>query len=345
MKPFYRFFAITLILFLLFNWLSPKWTKTSYPRLPVPNFSASIRGDYQGSIELNKPRVLLMGNSVLIDGMDDALFSKMTDMKSVTYLVEGGATAQYYLMIKNVVLKSAHRAEYLLLFFLDNILTLPGLWTTGTTFVNRIDEVAGENETTLLDKAYLRTQQPVDVFVNGNIPAFGERQTIKGKIDNHLKYTLPRLLNGCNPFCVDRGIESIFNFGNINRFPITPIALDLHQWTGREWDFNALVEDSLLPDMIEMTRQNGIHFILVREKNARVMTYEDETDDMRLYFSQLADYLQKENVPYIDLAHAPELTREMFHDMMHVKPLAKPIYTRLAAEGFLKVLEDQAGNE
>ena len=344
MKPFFRFFAITFILFFLLNWLSPKWTKTSYPRLPVPNFSASIRGDYQAGIEQNKPQVLLMGNSVLIDGMDDALFSKMTGMKSMTYLVEGGATAQYYLMIKNVVLKSAYRAEYLLLFFLDNTLTSPGLWTTGTTFVNRIDEVAGENETTLLDKAYLRMQHPVDVFVNGNIPAFGERQTIKSKINNHLKYTLPGLLDDCNPFCVDRGIESIFNFGNINRFPITPLAMDLHQWTGQEWDFNALVGDSFLPDMIEMTRQNGIKFILIREKNARAMTYEDETDDMRQYFAQLAAYLQKEKVPYIDLSHAPELTRDMFHDMMHVRPVAKSVYTRLAAEGFLKVLESQVEN-
>ena len=280
-----------------------------------------------------------MGNSVLIDGMDENEFAKLTAFKSMKMVVEGGATAQYYLMIKNVVLVSKNPPEYLLLFFMDNLLTSPGFWTTGTTFVNRIDEIAGENETTLLEKAYLKTQNPINVFVNGNIPIFGERQNLKTKIDSHLKYTLPRLIDQCAKPCLDRNIELIFNFGNINRFPITPISLELDQWTGRNWQFASLVADSFLPDIIQLTRNKGIQLILVREKNARMMNLEDETDDMRLYFQDLAAYLEKEHIPLIDLSHHPLLTLDMFHDMMHFKPFTQPVFTRLVAEALLELLK------
>ena len=57
-----------------------------------------------------------------------------------------------------------------------------------------IDEVAGENETVLLEKAYLSQINPVESYLNSHLPVFGERGTLKEKLDNRLKYSLPFLL-------------------------------------------------------------------------------------------------------------------------------------------------------
>jgi hypothetical protein len=335
MRNFSRYLLPLILAFITLNWLVPRWTHTQYPRLPVPNFSASIRGDYQGLIEQKKPQVILMGNSVLIGGMDEAQFESLTGMRTFKLVAEGGATAQYYLMIKNIIITSQYPPKYLLLFFQNEQLTSPELWTTGAIFIDRLDEIAGQDETVLLQKAYLNSLSPLEAFLNGHVPIFGERQTLKGKIDNHLRYTLPRLVDQCATDCLDRNMESIFNYGNLNAFPITPISLDLEKWRGKAWNFNALLENSFLPDMIQLTHARGIQLILVREKDARIMTAEEETADMRVYFQQLSAYLNEQDVPMIDLAHSPALSLDMFLDSMHFKPFAKPVFTHLVAEGLL----------
>ncbi len=280
-----------------------------------------------------------MGNSALLVGMDLAQFESMTGLKSQLFAFNGVASAYYYLLIKNSISTANPVPKYLLLFFLDNLLTTPDLWIDSRNFIERIDEIAGANETTLLQKAYISPKGSIEVYLNGNIPIFGERQTIKTKIDNKLKYTLPRIVENCDKYCLDRSIETILNYGNVNACPITPIFFELDKWTGKTWNFNTLLEKSFLPDIIQITREKRIQLILVQEKNARVMNIEDETDDMRSYYQELYDYLEKEGVPLINMSHDPALTLDMFLDMMHVKPEAKSVFTQLVAKGFLSLLE------
>ncbi len=110
-------------------------------------------------------------------------------------------------------------------------------------------------------------------------------------------------------------------------------------WLGQDWDFNTLVEKSFLPDMIALTREKGIQLIFVREKNARVMNLSDESADMRLYFQQMKDYLSANGVLYLDFAHEPSLTLDMFRDRMHLSETGQQVFTRLVAEGFISIIK------
>ena len=116
---------------------------------------------------------------------------------------------------------------------------------------------------------------------------------------------------------------------------------NLGKLSGSEWDFNARVEKSFLPDMIQIARERGINLIMVREKNSRAMTIQDESPDIRKYFQEMADFLKKEGVPLLDFSHNPELTMDLFQDEMHLNSKGQTVFTQLVAESFLSLLKEK----
>ncbi len=338
MRYFYRYLLITVSAFFLLGWILPQWLPIHYPRALGPVFSADIRKDYQNLIDKQKLQVLLLGNYVINWGMDESQFAQLTSQKTLKFGFRGTASAYWYLMIKSNIATASKPPKYLLVFFLDNLLTTPDLGAN-STYQPMIDEIAGENETVLLQKAYLNQLDPVEGYLDSHYPLFGERQTLKDKIENRLKYTLSYLLQNCAKPCLDKALDTVFDEKNMLSNVLQQNVFNLDRWSGKEWNFNALVQKSFMPDMIQITREKGIKLIFVREKNARVMTLEDESSDMRKYFQDMADYLKKEGVPLLDFAHDSALTLEMFLDEMHLNPQGRLVFTRLVAEGFLTLLK------
>ena len=338
MRYFYRYLLITLAAFFLLGWILPQWLPIHYPRALGPSFSADIRKDYQSLIAKQKPQVLFLGNSVINSGIDDSQFALLTDLKTLKFGFPGTVSAYWYLMIKSNIATASKPPKYLLLFFLDNLLTTPDLGVNGA-YQTMIDELAGENETVLLKKAYLNKCDPVEGYLDSHYSLFGERQTLKDKIDNRLKYTLPQLLQNCAKPCLDQALDETFDAKNMLPLILMQSEVNPEEWSGKNWDFNALVEKSFIPDMIQITREKGINLILVREKNIKLMTLEDESKDMRKYFQDMSNYLEKEGVPFLDFAHNPDLTLDMFRDEMHLNPQGRMIFTRLVSESFLMLLK------
>jgi hypothetical protein len=338
MRFFYRTLLITLSAFLLLGWLLPQWRPIHYPRALGPAFSADIRMDYQTSIEKQKPGVLLLGNSVINSGIDESQFALLTGQKTMKFGFPGTASAYWYLLIKSNIATARTPPKYLMLFFLDNLLTTPD-WAVNFDYQLMIDELAGEKETVLLQKAYLSQINPVEGYLDSHYPLFGERETLKEKIDNRIKYTLPQLLLNCAKPCLDQALDVKFEERNMLPQVLKQNEIDPHQWSGPKWDFNSMVERSFLPDIIQITREKGINLILVREKNINVMTLADESPDMLTYYQEMADYLKKEGVTFLDFAHDPELTLDLFRDEMHLTPQGRQVFTRLVAEKFLPLIK------
>ena len=342
MRYFYRYLLITLSGFFLLGWILPQWLPIHYPRALGPTFSKFIRKDYQSLIDKQKPNVILLGNSVLINSMDESQFESLTGRKTLSFATPGAASAYWYLSIKNVIATASAPPKYVLLFFMDNILTTPDQWVIGAYFPLIIDEIAGEQETVLLQKAYLNQLNPLENYLDSHYPLFGERLTLKDKIDNRIKYTLSYLFQNCAKPCLDKALEAAFGYKNMIPLMQPQLESNSNEWSGREWDFNALVEKSFLPDMIQITKERGIKLILVREKNAKMMTLEDESSDMRNYFQELADHLKKEGIPLLDFAHDPNLTLDLFHDEnMHLNPQARAVFTPLVADKFLTFIKEK----
>lgn len=289
---------------------------------------------YQAEIQKLKPEVILLGNSVINSGLDLSLFEQLVHHRTIKFSFPGTASAYWYLLIKSNIVTSKPPPRYLIIFFLDNLLTSPTLGVNGPTYQALIDEVAGENETVLLKKAYLSQISPLEGFLDSHLPVFGERATLKEKIDNRLKYTIPLFLLKCNKTCLDADLDKAFSQVNMLADNFTQTKETADPVSGYGWDFEESVEQSFLPDMINLAREKGIQLIFAREKDARFMNLEDESSQMRRYFQQLTDYLSSQHVLYMDFAHEPSLTIDLFRDRMHLSPDGRMVFTRLVAERF-----------
>ena len=337
MRVFYRYLSLTLLCFFLLMWILPHWRNINYPRMLGPTFKPSIRKTYQIAIENQEPQVLLLGNSVIEFGIDVIQFEQLTRLKTLKFSPMGSATAYWYLIIKNNTTTVSNPPKYLLIFFLDNLLTTPDLGVNGP-YLPMIDELAGENETVLLQKAYLNQLDPMAGYLDSTLSIFGERQSIISRLNNKIKYTLPQLFQNCDKDCLDKALDTVFSRNSMLPDVVQKNPYNLGKLSGSEWDFHTQVEKSFLPDMIQIARERGINLILVREKNSRAMTIQDETPDIRKYFQEMADFLKKEGVPLLDFGHDPALTMDLFQDEMHFNSQGRTVFTQLVAESFLSLL-------
>lgn len=339
MQLFQRFIFLTVICFLILGWSISYYLPGKYPKLSPINFSPEIRKTVQFEIDEYEPEVLLLGNSVLEEGIDQVQFEKITAKKTMK-VSEGGSTSAYwYLMIKNNITTAKNPPPYLLLFFLDNLLTRPDFAVMGD-YMPIIDEIAGDQEQILLQKAYPNQINSLQGYLDSHYPIFGERETVKHKIIDPLKYVLPDTLLDCDKSCLDEALDSAFNASNML------IDIDQEDSIGvaksnMEWDFPGQIDNSFLPDIIQLTRQSGITLILVREKSFYVSSISDETQDGKKYYADLNQYLIAQGVPLINFAYEPTITKNMFYDSMHFNANGKEVFTRLVAEKFLELIKQK----
>lgn len=339
MRAFVRYLLLTLAILLLLNWLLPGWVAVRYPRSLGPAFSPDIRLSYQAQIQKEKPQVVLLGNSVINSGIDLPLFEQLVDRKAIKFSAPGTASAYWYLLMKNNIVTSEPPPRFLVIFFLDNLLTSPALGVNGPAYQSLIDEVAGDNESVLLQKAYWSQISPLERILETHLPVFGERTSLVEKIDNRLKYSLPLLLQQCDKTCLDADLDKTFTQGNMLQDTFAQTGMNADPYSGWDWDFSSLVNTSFLPDIIRMAQEKNIRLIFIREKNARVMNLSDESADMRRYFQQLADYFSQQGLPYLDFAHNSSLTIDLFRDRMHLTPAGREIFTRLVAQELTSLIK------
>jgi len=335
-----RYFLLTVIGFFLLGWAVTFITPFDYPKIAPINFSPKIRKTVQTEIEELNPEILLLGNSVLEEGIDRDLFEKITKKTTIKVSEQGATSAYYYLMIKNNVITAKNPPKYLLLFFLDNLLTRPNFAVTGDYQII-LDEIAGDNEQVLVQKAYLNQQNTLEGYFYNHYPIFGERQTVNNAIIDLLKYRLPHLFINCNKVCLDTSLNSAFRYSKM--LPVnTQLDLDDVPSKNEEWEFGDHVQQSFLPDIIQMTRERGIELILIREKNHNISSIADESSRSRDYYQDMNEYLKTQGVPLLNFAYEPALRQDdYFFDISHLSKSGREVFTRLVAHKFLELINQK----
>ena len=107
------------------------------------------------------------------------------------------------------------------------------------------------------------------------------------------------------------------------------------------WDFPAMVERSALAHMIRTAEQSGIRLIIARHKARPYAEDPDfETDEMRKYTADLAQYLKSHGVHFLDYTHHPELKLEHYGKGSHLKrSTGRPIWTAAMAADLKAILD------
>ena len=339
MKAFRNYLVTTILLLgLLFVYIPFRY-QTSYPATIGPRFEPRIRTTYTDMLNEEQPEVLLFGDSMLEPAVDEQVVANYLERKTKLVSLPGTASTIWYLILKNNIVLAEHKPQYLVLFFRDAMMTVPGYRVTGRYF-EQIDEFASPEDTLLIERAYIDQMTPVEKFMEAYVPLYSSRWELRQSMDYYIRYTLGGIILGCDPACMDYAMEAVFEANNLDvTFLSEAIASsDEYFYTPERLDFDEQVEKSFLPEVIRLCRENGIQLILVRMP---ILSFEEpgtQPEGLDAYIRDLAAYLQANDVPFFDFDNK-NFIGEYFTDSLHLNEQGRAIFTQKLVEALLAEVE------
>lgn len=332
-QTFLRFLTALGVVLLAFGILLPRRYNFTYPAKLGPVFDAHVKGEHIQGIEQSQPGFVLLGDSTLYEGVDPVLLAEGLGQPVYEMATPGSGTAAWYLQIKNIILESTYRPGYIVIFFRNTMLTAPQYRTTGRYFA-LLDDYATKNEALVSDLAFVNQMSPLERFAEQYIPLYTARVEIRDDLDNAIRYLPPRLL-GCDRDCTNEAVSSIFGR------EVDPVALNLVQedasktlYAQEELNFEAQVQTSLLPYMIELAQKNNIQLVFVR---TRIFGPEPEMSDYR---NKLDSYLlQQDGVFLLDYWNDPRIIESYYVDSLHMNAVGKQEFTKILAKEINAIIQ------
>src|SRR5215216_4404428 len=149
MKAFRNYLMVaSLLLGAMFIYIPVRY-QTPYPRAIGPQFDSYIRHLFQNKLDEEQPEVLLFGDSMLAPAVNEATVAKQLGKKTMLSSRSGTAFTIWYAIIKNDILHAKHKPRYLVIFFRDSMMTVPGYKVNGR-YLEQVDEFAAPDDTLLI---------------------------------------------------------------------------------------------------------------------------------------------------------------------------------------------------
>lgn len=324
-----RFVLCLLAILLVSGILIPIRYNLTYPAKLGPEFDAIIKSQSLNDIDNEKPAIVLIGDSVLEEGVDTTLLSDELGLGAYRKPIPGSGTAAWYLFMKNIIFEADHHTDYVVVLFRATILTVPQ-YRTGGKYFYLLDDYARKEEPLVANLAFVNLMNPIEKFAAQYIPAYTARVGIREDLDNALRYPIPAL-TGCDRSCTDEAVGSIFGR------EVDPIALNIAQedaakllYAPEEMDFDRQIETSLLPYMIKLAQQHGTTLVLVRTK-----VYGPESAALKQYTKDLNAYLAaQDGVILLDYESDSRILEAYYADSLHMNPYGKHKFTQILADDF-----------
>ncbi len=330
-------FIISLSIVLLFSslWL-PAHYGTAYPRNSIVSLDPTIDPDLLKSFAERKPETVLLGNSMLGEGIDEQLFDELFPGSVYKLGINGAASAVWYLVLKNVVCAVEPPPRTVLLFFRDSFLTQPGFRVDGK-YRSKVEMYAGPGEVLLERLAYLDGMDWYSYYAEKWLPLFGERERLRDDIVGIAKYSVPLRVTGNDSIAVDGAIAGTFADSNMNESMLTAAQLDAEKVGGDidHFDFGARLETSFLPAMVDVLEEHGIELVVLRVKRRRDLKANSRPAALETYVRDLRDYLDTRGVTFLDYSDEDALAADKFGEGDHLNETGREVFTRLVAEDML----------
>jgi len=339
MRPFHRYLLLLLSIIAVSWLIIPRWLGIQFPRPAGPHFDERVRKKYITLLNKNQPDIVMLGDSTLLEGVNPDLLSELTGEKVSNFSALGSASAYWYIVLKNNIVIAEHPPKTVIVVFRDTMLTAPGFRVYGG-FLDNLDEFAGDHETVLLEKAYLNEMSRVDIWLDEHIPLYSAREDIRGRIDSRIRYLVPGWLS-CDRKCTDNATFNIFTSAELEPGQLQSRVTTVEQYlyTPSQLDFQRNVEKSFLPEIIRLTQEHGIQLIVVRLKPNTIRTVRLDSQAVRQYVEDLSEYLEENNVIFLDYGRDPRIASGYYRDNLHLNSEGKVVFTQILADGLNEVLK------
>lgn len=117
-------------------------------------------------INNKKPDIIIIGNSMIGNGLDITGLSKATNQEVMKIQSSGGMSAWQFLVLKNVIGNANHRPKIVVVVTREHLITIPNMRVSGK-YRKVIESLKGLDEKVLFELAYqnrnLNYKGPVDI--------------------------------------------------------------------------------------------------------------------------------------------------------------------------------------
>ena len=171
---------------------------------------------WKNKIELYRPSVIFLGNSMLGEGIDTNLFQKKTNIRAMKIYRGGAASAWWYTVFKNSIVEAEHKPKQVVIFFRDQFLTQPDYRVNGK-FKARIDRFAGASEPILDRLAYYNSMDKTTFILHQNWSLYRNHEKIKENITQQIKGVAAKTFFDLSLETIDQKINESFSEKELNK--------------------------------------------------------------------------------------------------------------------------------
>ncbi|BBM84718.1 hypothetical protein [Candidatus Uabimicrobium amorphum] len=270
------------------------------------------------SYTTNGASVILLGNSILDRGISREILQKKWDITVEKIAQDGSASAFWYLVFKNIIVKQ-RTSKKVIIFFRDHYLTHPRFRTTGK-YRNLLMRVATDNDPVLW-QLVLR-HDPVYY----KLPGYNEREHYQRFVFS----TIPqKVVSSLLQSDARSALDETFAVENLQTNLQTLQQVKLETETDFPmYNFTQQIRTSFLPYIVALAKQFDIQLIFVRAKRCN----NSNKKHIGLYINDLKKYLQKEKVLFFDYSSTTLLKEEHFADGDHLNLEGQKVFSTLVAE-------------
>lgn len=274
---------------------------------------------WRDSLEQTKPDVVLIGNSMLRAGVDEARLSELTQANTLKSFSNGSASAWWYLYVKNVLGPSQHKPKVAVIFFRDHYLTDPSFRTDGP-YAEAIRTISNADEPVLRE----RIASPLTLW---DSPLTWVPDRVKRYWDQRAMKAAARLL-GISRSQQQRSMAATFDEERM--IPEMLGATQLSSETCenmKDCDFRARVQASFLPLILQELQAMEIRPVFVRMKRRRDVTPTAEPPALKTYIAELRDYLELHEARLLDFTHLDQIAEAHYGPGDHLNPIGQQLFT------------------
>jgi hypothetical protein len=333
MRPTLRYAFFLIVLLLVISVFLPTLFRGPYPHPAGPTFDREVSRLYLREIESWQPGIVLLGDSLLTKGVDQAVFQDQIGIPSYKLDIPGSSSALWYLVLRSNIVPAEPAPRMLVILFRDTLLTAPAFRTTGPYF-GLIDKFARPSDNLLIQRAYLAQLTPMQTALERYFPLYTYRAEIRESLDGGLRHLLPSLF-ACDRDCADDSMTGVLGDIQPDIFAHSIRQAEQALYTPQQLDFASRVEASFLPEIIRLSQTRGIQLVLVRAPTNIFLDPASQPEGLDRYMQDLSGYLGSRSIPFLDLSRVEGIGPAQFVDPHHLTPEGKAIFTRALA-GALK---------
>ncbi len=333
MRSFVQYFVSLIVLIGVSFLFVPRFYGDAYPKPLGPDFDPSIRLIFQKHINASQPQVIVMGDSLASTNVDPAALSQDLNKSVYDISLPGSASTLWYLIIKNNIVTAKNKPEYLIVIFRDSMLTTPDYRVQGSYF-QQIDEFANSDDKLLIKLAFTNKMNWLEKLADQYLPPYGSRQKFRATIDGTFRDIAPRILLGCDTNCVDGALSAVFRQDKfLSKVMGDAInSADDYLYTDQNLNFSQQINQSFLPEIVRMCKENNIKLILVRAKTFRFSPQSPAPSALDTYMTQFADYAKQNDVVFLDFSNDARLTPDLYFDPVHLNAKGQQTFTQMLSE-------------